>query len=130
MNFNPNWKVNPLTACVIALTRLLDSLFVWLGARIEASKCRRHDVTATREAAGVTLRELTSKVDEIAARPLPAAPQEHPVVTQSMNLTRRARAMHMLRRGEEPHTIAAALGISHGEVELLFKMDRILQQRG
>jgi hypothetical protein len=129
MNFNLQWNVNPLNACAAALTRLLDSLFVWLGARIEASKCR-HDITAIRETAGATLRELPSKVDGIAARPLPAAPQEHPVVTQSMNLTRRSRAMHMLRRGEEPHTIAAALGISHGEVELLFKLDRILQQRG
>jgi len=130
MNFNPRWKIDPLTACVIALTRLMDSLFAWLGARIEASKCRQHDITAIRESAGVALRELTSKVGEIAARPLPEAPQEYPVMAQSMNLTRRARAMHMLRRGEEPHTIAAALGISHGEVELLFKLDRILQQRG
>jgi hypothetical protein len=129
MNFNPQWKVNPLAACATVLTRLLDSLFVWLGARIEASKCRR-DNTTIRQSAGVLPRELTAKVDEIAARPLPEAPQEHPLLTQSMNLTRRARAMHMLRRGEEPHTIAAALGISHGEVELLFKMDRILQQRG
>jgi hypothetical protein len=129
MTFNPRWKVNPLTACAIALRRLLDSLFLWLGARIEASKCR-HDVTAIGETAGVTPRDLTSKADEIVARPLLEAPQEHPVVVQSMNLTRRARAMHMLRRGEEPHTIAAALSISHGEVELLFKLDRILQQRG
>jgi hypothetical protein len=108
-------------------TELLDSLFLWLGTRIEASKLRRN-IIAIRESKDVARPELASKADET-ARPVAEAAQEYPVITQSLNLTRRARALHMRRRGDEPHTIAAALGISNGEVDLLFKLDRILQQR-
>jgi len=127
MNFNPEWILNPLTTYAITGMGLLALLFLWFGARMEAGKCR-HDITAMRESTDVTLRELASKVDEIVVRPAPEPVREYPVVPQSLNLTRRARAMHMRRRGDEPHTIAAALGISHGEVELLFKLDRIFQQ--
>jgi hypothetical protein len=127
MNFNPEWKRNPLTTCAIIVTRLLDSLFRWLGARIDASKCR-HDVIAIRESTGVALRELAAKGDDIVVRSAPQAQQEYSGTIRSLNLTRRARAMHMRRRGEEPHTIAAALGIPRGEVELLFKLDQIFQQ--
>jgi hypothetical protein len=112
MNFKPEWIWHPLKG---GTTRLLDSMFVWLDARIAASK-RRRGIVAIGEPRDVP-------------RAAPEAQPEYPVITQSMNLTRRARAMHMRRRGDEPHTIAAALGISHGEVELLFKLDRIFQQR-
>jgi hypothetical protein len=127
MNFNPEWILNPLATYAITGTGLLALLFLWFGARMEASKCR-HDITAMKELTDVALREIASKVDEIIERPAPEPVQEYHVVTQSLNLTRRARAMHMRRRGDEPHTIAAALGISHAEVELLFKLDQIRQQ--
>jgi len=127
MNFNPEWILNPLTTYAITGTGLVALLFLWFGARMEAGKCR-HDITAMKESTDVALRELASKVDEIVVRPVPEPVQEYPVVTQSLNLTRRARAMHMRRRGDEPHTIAAALGVSNGEVELLFKLDQIFQQ--
>ena len=127
MNFNPEWILNPLTTYAITGTGLLALLYLWFGARIEASKCR-HEMTAMKESTDWALQELASKVNEIVARPAPEPPQEHHI-TQSLNLTRRARALHMRRRGDEAHTIAAALGISHGEVELLLKLDRISQQR-
>jgi hypothetical protein len=98
-----------------AAARLLDSLFLWLGARIDASKSR-HGIITIGESKDI-------------AKPEPETPPEYPVITQSLNLTRRARALHMRRRGDESHTIAAALGIPHGEVELLFKLDQLFQQR-
>jgi|GEM_PF-1112465 len=42
-----------------------------------------------------------------------------------MNLTRRAAALRMSRRGEQPEQIAAALKIPRREVELLLKLHRI-----
>jgi hypothetical protein len=126
MSFNPEWILSPLAAYAITGTGLLALLFLWFDARIEANKCR-HELTAIKQCTDSALQELASKVNEFAARPAPQ--QEFPRVTQSLNLTRRARALHMRRRGDEPHTIAAALGISHGEVELLLKLDQICQQQ-
>jgi hypothetical protein len=128
MNFNPEWILSPLATYAITGTGLLALLFLWFDARIEANKYR-HELTAMKECTDSALQELASKVDEIAVRPAPEQPREYPRVTQSLNLTRRARALHMRRRGDEPHTIAAALGISHGEVELLLKLDQICQQQ-
>jgi len=132
MNFNFEWILNPLTTYAITGTGLLALLFLWFGAKIDASKCR-HEITAMKECTDSALQELASKVDEIVARPALEPPLEYPSITQSitqgLNLTRRARALHMRRRGDEPHTIAAALGISHGEVELLLKLDQMVQQR-
>jgi hypothetical protein len=128
MNFNPEWILNPLTTYAITGTGLLALLFLWFGAKVDASKCR-HEMTAMKECTDSALQELTVKVSEIAVRPAPEPPQEYPRITPSMNLTRRARALHMRRRGDEPHTIAAALGVSHGEVELLFKLEQIFRQQ-
>jgi hypothetical protein len=125
MSFNPEWILSPLATYAITGTGLLALLFLWFDARIEANKCR-HELTAIKECTDSALQELASKVNEIAVRPA-EAPQEFSRATQSLNLTRRARALHMRRRGDEPHTIAAALGISHGEVELLIKLDQICQ---
>jgi hypothetical protein len=127
MNFNLEWILNPLTTYAITGTGLLASLFLWFSARIDAGKCR-HEMTAMKECTDSALQKLASKVNEIVVRPAPQPPQEYPRITQSLNLTRRARALHMRRRGDEPHTIAAALGISRGEIDLLFKLDRIVQQ--
>jgi hypothetical protein len=137
MNFNFEWILNPLTTYAITGTGLVALLFLWFGARIDASKCR-HEITAMKKCTDSALQELASKVGEIVARPAPEPPLESPGVpqsvtlstTQSLNLTRRARALHMRRRGDEAHTIAAALGISQGEVELLLKLDQMVQQRG
>jgi hypothetical protein len=128
MNFNPEWILNPLTTYAITGTGLMALLFLWFGAKIDAAKCRR-EITAMKEFTDSALRDLASRVSEIVGRPAPEVPPEFPRITQSLNLTRRARALHMRCRGEEPHTIAAALGVSRGEVELLFKLDRIFQER-
>jgi hypothetical protein len=132
MNLNFEWILNPLTSYAITGTGLVALLFLWFGARIDASKCR-HEITAMKQCTDTALQELASKVGEIVARPAPEPLLEYPgipqTITQSLNLTRRARALHMRRRGDEPHTIAAALGISQGEVELLLKLDQMVQQR-
>jgi len=41
---------------------------------------------------------------------------------QGMNLTRRSQALRMHRLGQSPENIAAALGISRREVDLLLKV--------
>jgi hypothetical protein len=129
MSFNPEWILNPLTTYAITGTGLIALLFLWVGAKVETSKCR-HDIAAMKECTDTTLRELTLRVEEIVARPEPEAVQEYSVVANSLNLTRRTRALRMRRRGDAPHTIAAALNISRGEVDLMLKVDQMLQSPG
>ncbi len=116
-----------ITLYAIVGTGMLGLLGIWVGAMLEASKCRRQ-MNEMKQATASALQELASKVEE-ASRPAPEPPV--PVYAgpgQSLNLTRRARALHMHRRGDEPHTIAATLGISFEEMELLLKLDHMFQQ--
>ncbi|HEY3825674.1 MAG TPA: hypothetical protein VGL82_14015 [Bryobacteraceae bacterium] len=121
-----------LRAILTTGPKLLDSLFIWLGERIDASR-RRHGIAMPDEPVKFALPQPGSRVSEIAARPMAEARLKditpHPVLIHSLNLSRRARAMHMRRRGDEPHTIAAALGLSLGEVELMFKLEHLLQHQ-
>ena len=43
-----------------------------------------------------------------------------------MNLTRRSQVLRMARRGDNPEQIAAELGLPENEVQLLLKVQKIL----
>jgi hypothetical protein len=47
---------------------------------------------------------------------------EQPKVPASLHLNRRGQVLHLYRRGESPRKIAAALGMSQGEVKLIIKV--------
>jgi hypothetical protein len=49
---------------------------------------------------------------------------------QELNLTRRAQALRMRRRGETPATIAAALRVPRNEIDLLLKIEAMARQEG
>lgn len=49
---------------------------------------------------------------------------------QELNLTRRAQALRMKRRGESPSTIAAALRLPRNEIDLLLKIQRLVDNQG
>jgi hypothetical protein len=135
VNLNPEWLVTPIATYAVTGTGLLALLYLWFSARLEVSKCRK-DVSTIKTSTEGALRELASKVQDALSRDVSTRPEEKPVpvceptmaVTQSLNLTRRARALHMRARGEGPQTIAAALGISQGEVKLLFNLDRLVRK--
>jgi hypothetical protein len=125
MNFNPEWILNPIATYSVMATGLGALLFLWVGARLDANKFR-HEITGIKDQTNAALRELGLKVNAIATSPAPdpqAPSQEH----SAINLTRRTRALHMRYRGEDPHTIAAALGVSMAEIDLLLKLDKMLQ---
>jgi hypothetical protein len=130
MNFNPAWLFNPITICATAGTVSLALLYLWCSARMEIGRYRK-DISSIRESTQNDMRELTVRMDELCSRPVPeSVPQaiEIRTVGESINLTRRARALQMHRRGDELHTIAAAVGSSHGELSLLLKIDRLIQK--
>ena len=56
--------------------------------------------------------------------------EERPAtVSPGLNLTRRAQALRMHRRGESVETIAAALSAPRNEIDLLLKLQSMLQHR-
>ena len=69
---------------------------------------------------------------ENAERPAPAppAPAPEPVVLRSgMNLSRRTQALRLLRRGENISHVAAAVGVSRREIELLMHVQKVTAAR-
>ncbi len=63
-----------------------------------------------------------------APEPAPAAPT--PVFIRSgMNMGNRVQAIRLLRRGEDIGHVAAVLGVSRGEVELLMRVQKIRAPR-
>ncbi len=65
------------------------------------------------------LEELRRQLKERPLEQIPSAPPS------AINLSKRAQALRMHRRGEPAATIAAALSIPQNEVELLLKLDRM-----
>jgi hypothetical protein len=84
-------------------TEALESVVVELQARLETMNA-----------------ELNSR-DAVASLPSP--------FTSSLNLSKRAQAVRMSRRGESPEHIAAALSVPLKEVELLLKIHSLIIAR-
>jgi len=62
--------------------------------------------------------------------PAPPAPAPEPVVLRSgMNLSRRTQALRLLRRGENISHVAAAVGVSRREIELLMHVQKVTAAR-
>jgi hypothetical protein len=131
-NFKLEWLVSPLTISGLSATTTLVLLYLWCSALVQLQSCRK-ELGAIRESTDNNIRNLTMRFDELASRPAPE-PEPQPVfvpaptIGDSINLTKRTRALQMRRRGEELHTISAALGCSSGELNLLLKLDRLARQ--
>jgi hypothetical protein len=75
--------------------------------------------------------DLLRRLQEASAPPAASAaePVYIPVALRpGFNINRRVHAMRMLRRGEDAAHIAAALGVSRREVELLVRVQQIVSK--
>jgi hypothetical protein len=108
--------IEPILQYILLALGLIASLCLFLSVKreihIQARKHRR-------------------KIEEMGARLQTVAEQEphhgiSPLAPRSgFNLSRRAQAMRLLRRGEDVGHIAAALGVTDREVELLIRVQRL-----
>ncbi len=112
-----------LTACALSLA---GALLLFFSLKRELARLRA-EVAALEEKRAAeaaelrrALRVLAQEVEEErkAALDRAAGPR------QSMNLSKRSQALRMHRFGASPEKIAAELGISRREVELLLKVHR------
>ncbi len=98
------------------------ALFVSLKyeVRVEARKNR-----ARMDAA---LQHLQEAVERPAPSAEPPAPEPIPL-RSGLNMNKRVQAIRLLRRGEDAGHIAAALGVTQREIELLMRVQRLSAQR-
>lgn len=126
MNFD--WIIAPITQEVFLGVGLLASLGMWIGARAESRRLSGK-LDALRDSCEASLKEVAARIDtlreEQASEPV-AAPVDV-MAAHGVNLTTRTKVLRMHRRGESAPTISAALGVNQEEIELLLKLDRMLE---
>lgn len=66
------------------------------------------------------------KEPEYATVPVPSAPEIPPVLTVS----KRSQALRMIRRGDRPEAVSAALGIPNSHIRMLIKVQQLIQPAG
>jgi len=120
-----DWIRNPILQYGITGAGLIGLLALWIAAKFEL-RALRSGVSALGGTLESNVRELSASVNRLRVErenepaPTPAAP------SPGLNLTKRAHVVRMHRRGETIPTIAAALQSPRNEVELILKMERLL----
>lgn len=101
-------------------------LFVSLKREIHGSETRRENAEAR---LALELEALAKRTQEIERELAEAALPGSSTITAGMNLTKRSQALRRMRQGEGPEHIAAALNLPLKEVELLMKVNHIVEER-
>jgi hypothetical protein len=74
------------------------------------------------------MEEMDARVSEVHAREPEPVYVPLPAPRSGLNLNKRVQAMRMVRRKEDISTIAAALGVTRKEVELLIRVQSISRE--
>jgi hypothetical protein len=121
---NLDWILNPLALYTVVALALAGCASLFIVTKMELSQLRR--------AANQSRIDLAKKIEEVesAMADIPAAaPAPMPTVRPSINLTKRAQALRMRRRGESLESITAALAVPRNEIELLLKVHELVDGR-
>ena len=119
------WILNPLAqygmlaAGLIACLVLFTTVKVEMCTELQSAKESRDALAAHVQEMESALGHIRQSVTDIEERPGTVSP--------GLNLTRRTQALRMHRRGESVQTIAAALSAPSNEIELLLKLQAMLQ---
>jgi len=111
-----SWILSPLVQYAMFAAGLLLCLYLFCSAKAELRSLQKRGAENQRR-----LEETVRVLDE-RSQQAPALPPAR----SSIDLTSRAQALRMHRRGEPAASIAAALGLPRNEVELMLKVHRLL----
>jgi hypothetical protein len=131
-----NWMMNPVNQiavlCGVLGVGMLGSLTLWISTKMDVRAVKKA-LENYREATDAKLGELRAAL-EAAAETMKAAPEPvaapiatGPLSVQGLDLTNRTKALRMARRGEQVASISASLGVAQEEIELLLKLERLLE---
>jgi hypothetical protein len=121
---NLDWILSPLALYTVVALALVGCASLFVVTKIELSQLRR--------TAHQSRMDLAKKIEEVesAMADIPAAaPAPMLIVRPSINLTKRAQALRMRRRGESLESITAALSVPRNEIELLLKVHEMVDGR-
>ena len=124
MDMHLEWILSPFTQYGLIALGLMACLGFCISTslRVRRERCR---MASAQEILGQTVSALSTAVD--ALRREPREPETYnKVAPPGLNLTKRAQALRMHRRGEALPTIAAALQSPQNEIELLLKVQSYL----
>lgn len=122
-----DWILNPLAQYGMLAAGLIACLALFAAAKLEMC-IGLQTAKQSRDALAAQVHEMESALGQM--RQSVTDIQERPgAVSPGLNLTRRTQALRMHRRGESVQTIAAALSAPRNEIELLLKLQAMLQYR-
>jgi hypothetical protein len=126
MNFD--WILAPVIQEIVLGAGLLGSLALWMSAKAE-TRALWSELAALRASTDEAIGELAAQSEKLREAPVcePASSAPGLMAVQGLNLTARTKVLRMHRRGEAPSSIAAALGVQQEEVNLVLKLDRMLE---
>lgn len=75
------------------------------------------------------LAEAEKSAPAPAPEPVPEPALEAPLLRSGLNMNKRVQALRLLRRGEDVSHVAAALGVTRREIELLIRVQKLSTQR-
>lgn len=124
-----DWLLSPVTFYSLASVCLLVSLTLFVSIKIEMAKAHKQAYVSytARESELVVVRGLESEVRNLSesVRQLEEVPPGRPIGA-GINLTKRAQALRMHRRGEPVPSIAASLETPANEIALLLKIQSLV----
>jgi hypothetical protein len=122
-----DWLYSPITQYSITGVGLVASLCLWISAKAELRALRRKFAKELEALQNTDLSLIAGLAEVRAANQTAAEAAFLPRTSQTINLTKRAQILRMHHRGESVHSIAAALQLPQGEVELVLKLERITE---
>jgi hypothetical protein len=122
-----DWILNPLAQYGMLAAGLIACLALFAAVKLEVCVVRQR-AQESEDALAAQVRQMESALGHI--RQSVTDIEERPgSVGPGLNLTRRAQALRMHHRGESVETIAAALSAPRNEIDLLLKLQSMLQYR-
>ena len=126
---NLDWLLSPATQYGALALGLAACMFLFISSKMELKSFRRQTTESTAMVAAnftnlsAEMQGIRDDVRELETAPAVAMPVD------GLNLTKRAQALRMYHRGEAIPTIAAALRAPQNEVELLLKVQQLVQHQ-
>ncbi|MBK7931871.1 MAG: hypothetical protein IPJ98_31640 [Bryobacterales bacterium] len=129
MNDTLELLLHPLAPYIGLTLVLVLSLCLFLQVKFEMRR-QAKKWAEERTALQVANLALRGALDDLRREPEPAAA---PAVSAAprvaaLNLTRRSQVLRLYHRGEMPEQIAAALGVPLNEVDLLLKVNKMVNE--
>jgi predicted PhzF superfamily epimerase YddE/YHI9 len=122
-----DWILTPMAQYGFLALALAGCLALFLSLKREMAVALR-SFTKSRESAAASAASLAAGL--AALRQEMETTEAASLTGQKLNLTRRAQALRMQRRGESPATIAAALRLPRNEIDLLLKIQKLADDPG